>query len=238
VPDITRSGLVKHLRSGLVKHLSASVVKLGKQLEEIEVEISESAKEIPKEEANLWKMKNNGYQRKSPQVEASPIKATAKSKLIETEFNCNECFFQGTSKTELSKHINLKHNRKERKTESTITCNNCGEQFSTKWNLMHHWKSRHLNTVAYCRNNIEGKCNYADDMCWWNHAEKQEENIECFICNQTFETKSHMMNHRKTEHERIVKSCSKFQLGNCRFKMNRVGSNMNLKKLIKALRMI
>lgn len=83
---------------------------------------------------------------------------------------------------------------------------------------MYHRKTKHLNTVAYCKNYIEGKCNYADSMCWWNHAEKVEEKTACFICNKTFETKAKIMLHRKKEHKETVKSCSQFQTSSCRFK--------------------
>ena len=51
-------------------------------------------------------------------------------------------------------------------------CRICGESLSTKWNLMNHRKGMRLSALALCRNNIEGKCVYSEDMCWWNHAEK------------------------------------------------------------------
>ena len=83
---------------------------------------------------------------------------------------------------------------------------------------MYHRKSKHLNTVAFCRNNLGGKCPYSDDMCWWNHGERQEEKVSCYICNTTFETKAHIMIHRKEEHAETVRLCTQFQAGNCRFK--------------------
>ena len=92
--------------------------------------------------------------------------------------------------------------------QSTIKCKNCGEQFSSKWNLMYHRKSKHLNTVAFCRNNLGGNCPYSDDMCWWNHGERQEEKVSCYICNTTFETKAHIMIHRKEEHAETVRLCT------------------------------
>ena len=83
---------------------------------------------------------------------------------------------------------------------------------------MNHRKSKHLENVAYCRNNIEGKCTYADNMCWWNHNEEQNESIKCFICGKYFESRMSMMKHRKLEHIKSVKTCTQFQQNNCRFK--------------------
>ena len=54
-------------------------------------------------------------------------------------------------------------------------------------------------------------------MCWWKQAEKQEGTIECYICNNTFESRANMMIHRKREHKSLVKICSQFQNDNCRF---------------------
>ena len=83
---------------------------------------------------------------------------------------------------------------------------------------MDHRKSKHLNTVAFCRNKLEGKCNYTDAKCWWNHMEKQGNNSDCFICSKTFENKSKMIIHRKNAHKNVVKSCSQFNLGKCMFR--------------------
>ena len=202
------------------------IAKLSKQLEEkenedVEVEV---AKDMQEEEEYIWKMKNSGSRRKGPQVEAAPVKLAKKYKVktsLEEEFNCAECFFQGTNKVELERHFDLKHTRRENIEENAITCKNCGDKFKTRMNLMYHRKSKHLNTVAYCRNKREGKCDFSDDKCWWNHQERCENTIECFICNQTFETKTRMMVHRRNEHKTVVKYCNKFQQGNCRYRDER-----------------
>ena len=52
--------------------------------------------------------------------------------------------------------------------------------------------------------------------CWWNHDENISDNIQCFICNQTFESKTDMMGHRKKKHSSIIQRCSKFERGKCR----------------------
>ena len=116
--------------------------------------------------------------------------------------------------------FDLTHNKKASISENKIKCNNCGDGFENKWNLMHHRKLKHLNTVALCRNNQEGRCTFTDEKCWWIHAEKKEVfgNIKCYNCDKEFETKSNMMAHRKMHHQSTVKMCSQFLNGTCRFK--------------------
>ena len=196
-------------------------------------------------------MKKGGFVRKSPQFESSPPRVSEnfkkkvkeyncnecdfqgkietelkrhvslKHKMKENEYNCNSCDYQGTREIELNKHVNLKHTAKGTLMGNTIKCRNCGDQFSTKWNLMNHRKSEHLSSVAYCRNNIEGKCEYSEDMCWWNHAERladENENIRCYLCDKMFDSKAHMMKHRKIEHLNLVRPCNQFRQNCCRFK--------------------
>ena len=120
-------------------------------------------------------------------------KPTGKSKVKkgiqeEVEYNCSDCFFQGTSNGELLKHIDIKHNAHKvpvPNLNGSVKCRNCGEIFETKSNLMVHRKNEHLSTVAYCRNYANKTCPFSNKMCWWSHAENTdngEENIKCFIC--------------------------------------------------------
>ena len=190
------------------------IVGLGEKLRENNLKISppeeRSDEEISDDEENIFEMRKSGFGREGPQTENLINK--------DQEFNCEECDYQGTRKMELKKHINLKHTMKDTYMEGTLKCRNCGEQFSAKWNLMQHRKSMHLNSVAYCRNKIEGNCVFSDDICWWNHAKKVvEENVKCYICNETFDCKAHMMNHRKKQHPSVVRVCNEYKKNNCRF---------------------
>ena len=137
----------------------------------------------------------------------------------EEEFNCNNCDFQGTSKDQLNKHFNLKHSVRGGKEEG-IVCKNCGKTFLEKWSLMRHRKDEHPNTVAPCRTEMDGKCSFTAKMCWWNHEvnkDNQNQNIKCFVCNETFNSKSTMMKHRKRNHPGLVRKCSLFIQNNCKF---------------------
>ena len=57
---------------------------------------------------------------------------------------------------------------------------------------MNHRKIMHIQTVALCRNKLEGNCNFIADICWWNHEETQNNHvvkIACYICNESFSSK-------------------------------------------------
>ena len=103
------------------------------------------------------------------------------------------------------------------KQEEYIKCRICGESCKTKWHLMNHRKKEHISSVALCRNNLSGKCNFTADLCWWNHAEQTDDNIGCFVCGENFDSRSSMMVHRKLQHERFVKMCNQFEEKICRF---------------------
>ena len=74
--------------------------------------------------------------------------------------------------------------------------------------------------MAPCRNNLLGKCTFTDEICWWNHgevSEKRSESVVCYICNETFETKTKMMLHRKIDHFNVVRICNNYLKNNCMF---------------------
>ena len=134
---------------------------------------------------------------------ASQIQLKSHMNIKHSEFNCDECDFQGTSMLQLNKHTNLKHAVKGQKQEEVIKCRNCDEQFSEKWNLMNHRKLNHIETIAFCKNKLEDNCPFSDQKCWWNHQKvenNKDDSIECYVCNEHFETKSSMMKHRKANH--------------------------------------
>ena len=139
----------------------------------------------------------------------------------EKEFNCGDCDFQGTSADQLRKHVNLKHSLPGQENKGHIQCKICGESFIEKWNLMKHRKNQHISFVAPCRNEMDGKCSYTADMCWWNHNKTQNyqnKNIKCFLCSETFQSKADMMIHRKKSHAGFVKKCLKYAQNECHFK--------------------
>ena len=88
---------------------------------------------------------------------------------------------------------------------------------------MKHRKDQHINNVAPFKNNVIGRCVYTAEMCWWNHNTNQDNlnaNIKCFICNESFKSKSDMMAHRKRSHASYIRKCMKFAQNNCSFQSN------------------
>ena len=87
-------------------------------------------------------------------------------------------------------------------------------------NLLSHRKSKHAETVAVCRKYLEGKCHFSSEKCWWNHKqldERKEDPVCCYICSETFETKTKMMIHRKSNHKELVSKCNNFAQNKCMF---------------------
>ena len=182
------------------------------------------------DEEHLLNLKKGGFQRKNPQAEAIPnnskqnikdnqsnsfkerIKHGWRMKVKEPEYNCLKCDFQGTRQEELDKHIQLKHS-----SQGMMKCRNCGKEFESKSCLMVHRKTEHRNTVAQCRNKLAGHCYFSGDDCWWNHKEENEQNIECYFCENTFRSRGSVMMHRKKEHSKTVKPCSKYLDSKCIF---------------------
>ena len=128
------------------------------------------------------------------------------------QFNCMDCYYQGTTQLGLSKHIHLKHEFK-----NMIKCRNCDKSFTIKSDLMVHRKSAHKHTVALCRNYPARKCNFSADECWWNHAEGEDKTIECYFCDKSFQNRTQVMMHRKKEHRKTVKPCTKDVESNCSY---------------------
>jgi hypothetical protein len=75
---------------------------------------------------------------------------------------------------------------------------------------MKHRKTNHPATVAVGRKFTDGACNFTAESCWWNHFEKENINgrTQFFICDNTFESNSDMMGHRK---KATFKHCSTMQ---------------------------
>ena len=152
------------------------------------------------------------------------------------KYKCQICYYQATGADDLYKHSKNVHGKKQNVTKcehtcyesdkhldqkhslkENIKCRSCGKEFISKSQLMNHRKSEHPNTVAACRDYLEGKCRFDAEKCWWNHKEGKEAEIECFFCDKKFNTKAKVMVHRKNEHTKMVKQCSHFSENRCPF---------------------
>ena len=131
-----------------------------------------------------------------------------------SECNCQECDFQASSQTILSKHMNLRHRKENKITNDTLKCNSCGEEFSAKWNLNNHIRDKHDRTNE-CKFFKKGSCRFPQKECWNKHISISASNltitepksIECFTCKNKFNSKNEMMIHRKEIHLEKVRTC-------------------------------
>jgi stress-induced morphogen len=142
----------------------------------------------------------------------------------EEEFHCVDCDFQAHSQDQLTKHINLKHVRRRGVGEENhIECKFCGNKFYEKGEFMTHRKVNHPGTIALCKNYAAGGCPFSANGCWWRHNQQQKsgtDHVDCFICGETFKTRSEMMRHRKLNHTKAVRQCDLFNQNRCRFENN------------------
>ena len=89
-----------------------------------------------------------------------------------TQFNCENCDFQGSSKIILTKYLNLKHRNKEDQENGTLICSNCKDQFSSLWNLNNHMRDTHTKTQV-CKWFEDGHCRFPESECWNKHDKSQ-----------------------------------------------------------------
>ena len=140
----------------------------------------------------------------------------------EQMYNCEQCSFQSTISTALSKHMNITHRTKHEQSKDTYKCNDCEMQFSTKWNLMHHRQENHEVTEV-CEYFQKGKCKFMPPkICWLLHTKQAPQSIECnmiecYVCKEKFRTRNGMMRHRKQFHIEVVPECKEFSIGQCDF---------------------
>ena len=140
----------------------------------------------------------------------------------EQMYNCEQCSFQSTLSTALSKHMNITHRNKHEQSRDTFKCNDCELQFSEKWNLMHHRQENHEVTEV-CEYLQKGKCKFMPPkICWLLHTKKASQSIErniieCYVCKEKVRTRNGMMRHGKHFHIEVVPECKEFSLGKCDF---------------------
>ena len=92
-------------------------------------------------------VKKNGFVRTNLQT-ASYFKfsgahcdCTQKEKNVKKpQFNCDKCYFQETTGSELEKHLNSKS---QIAANGVNECRDCGEEYSEWWNLIDHRRDIH-----------------------------------------------------------------------------------------------
>ena len=92
---------------------------------------------------------------------------------------------------------------------------------------MNHRRDVHPEKRRRCRNDLYGNCDYTSDIgnkgCWWRYRDKPEINTNaayntiCKICDNKFQTKSQLMEHKLINHESSVPFCTNQTGGGCDF---------------------
>ena len=167
---------------------------------------------------NSWSIRKE--RKDLPSVTSNKILTNDQNK--KEDWNCVECFFQGSSSIELTKHINVTHKKPDEQLSGTLKCNDCKEQFSSKWSLMNHRKEHHP-SENICKYYLQNNCKFTEDVCWFKHnvdknnSLNNAQSVTCYICKETFKTKNEMMKHRREFHAAVVRTCTKYKTNSCRF---------------------
>lgn len=155
----------------------------------------------------------------------------------EEQFDCDDCTFQGYSKSEIDNHVKVTNHRYMNKVSSTdggnyYICHSCGETFKTKVSLMQHRRTSHIDIIKKCRYFLLDNCAYNDRTCWYLHNKsnitlnqvkpslKSPEipfPFTCYFCEQKFTSKPEFMLHKKTIHGQTVPQCTEQKQGKCNF---------------------
>ena len=123
---------------------------------------------------------------------------------------CDKCDYQSNQKNEIENHINQKHN---------ITCYTCKEKFNIFSELITHRREMHPSNKK-CRYFPE--CSWGEDCLYRHYENIEQENSQevhaftCKTCNNTLESKSSLMIHKKRTHSETVNICKDLDTNSCR----------------------
>ena len=115
--------------------------------------------------------------------------------------------------------------------QTNFRCEICGKWCRTESDLTYHLKKHevvknvHSQEVQTCPYFLDGYCSFDSNECWFNHPDLSKvdpvprtlTSVKCRFCEQSFQTKSEFMEHRKLEHFQKISSCKKEMDGFCRF---------------------
>jgi len=136
-----------------------------------------------------------------------PKRRIKKTKLLKKEendlmkFPCKNCNYVANFKSNLKKHMNLKH------LGIQFSCEKCDFSVNTQNNLKQHIDSKHLG--------MQYDCNFCDHTTTnrgnlKKHIASQHEGIRysCDKCEQSYAQKYHLVEHIKSKHEGFRYTCT------------------------------
>ena len=116
---------------------------------------------------------------------------------------CIRCDYKEEDRYELDGHLWYGHEEDE---DGHVFCKFCDEKFVNIPNMMMHKKIKHREKIDFCQNYNAGGCPFEDKKCWFLNT-RNIESFKCTICEQTFNTKSNFMQHRRVRHPEMLKIC-------------------------------
>ena len=99
-------------------------------------------------------------------------------------------------------HLRYEHEEDE---DGHVFCKFCDEKFANIPNMMMHKKIKHREKIDFCQNYNAGGCPFEDKKCWFLNTRNNEMN--CDICEQPLNTKSHFIKHRRVHYPEMLKIC-------------------------------
>ena len=147
----------------------------------------------------------------------------------ESQWNCNDCDFQGNEASELINHLKVtghqpsKSMEKRKSFKEYKQCYTCKMEFDGYYNLMDHRKNVHPSKKE-CRN-FPANCTFGNE-CWYVHQEPMDVdeapditesswNFKCNICDEQIKERRDFMKHKKNKHADSILNCENFLKGKC-----------------------
>ena len=140
----------------------------------------------------------------------------------EIQFSCNDCIYNAIREKELRWHVFHSHNKGNPEVKLNFFCKVCFRSFESKNELMRHMKIQHKELVPECRYYKNGECNFNESKCWFHHKDganssSERKKYKCNFCENKFEAKDDLMNHRKYQHSYTVPECKNIKENTCKF---------------------
>jgi hypothetical protein len=123
------------------------------------------------------------------------------------DFKCNEYNFEGRSEKELSWHIRRIHGWSDSQSGEDMDQNSIYMETEVNEEYI----------CRFCKYRTSDMIEYDDHVCE-NESESEQTNcFPCTFCEQSFQSRRELMEHKKKEHSGRVSVCWKFNSGKCHY---------------------
>ena len=216
----TKEPLSKHIKTEDIKKVplhnmkKLELIKYCKELEEMCEKLQYQNDKLEREKVdNIDALKH---------LEEATEVLELKNKMLQDQedrfkYTCRDCDFESECVHCFSDHDH-DIDDEQKMQPPNFNCYYCDEIFPTKATVMIHTKASHMTKAKPCLSFLEGTCNY-NDKCWFLHDEglkQSDPTFKCNYCDESFRTKTQMMQHKKWNHTDKVSKC-KNEKNSCRY---------------------